>query len=45
MSLRVFVPVLERIQELRIQPRQTSEVLGIDLIRFALVGVDEPEFA
>jgi hypothetical protein len=42
MSLRVFVPVLERIQELRIQTRQTSEVLGIDLIRFALVGVDEP---
>jgi hypothetical protein len=45
MSLRVFVTVLERIQELRIQTRQRSEVLGVYLIRFAPVGVDEPQFA
>ena len=43
-SLGVFAPVLERIQELRIQTRQSSKVLGVDLIRFVLVSVDEPQF-
>jgi hypothetical protein len=42
MGLRVLAPVLERVQELRIKTRQASQILGIDLVRFAFVGVDEP---
>jgi hypothetical protein len=45
MSLAVFAPVLEWVQELRIQACQASQVLGIYLVGFALVGVDEPQFA
>jgi hypothetical protein len=45
MSLGVFAPVLERVQELRIEARQAGEVLGVGLIRLSLVGVDEPEFS
>jgi hypothetical protein len=37
--------MLQRVQELRIHPSQAGQVLGIDLIGFLLVGVDEPEFA
>jgi hypothetical protein len=42
-GLGVFAPVPNRVEQLRIQARQASEVLVVDLIRFALVGVDEPE--
>src|SRR5688500_6641515 len=42
MGLRVFAPVLEWVRELRIQASQASQVLGVDLICFTLVGVDEP---
>jgi hypothetical protein len=45
MGLGVFAPMLERVQELRIQTRQASQVLGVHLIRLALVGIDEPQFA
>src|SRR5215210_6171310 len=44
MSLRVFAPVLEWVQELRVHSCQASEVLGVDLICLTLVGVDEPQF-
>jgi hypothetical protein len=42
MSLRVFAAVLEWIQQLRVDSCQASQVLGVDLIRFTLVSVDEP---
>jgi hypothetical protein len=45
MGLGVFAPMLERVQELRIKTRQASQVLGVYLIRLALVGIDEPQFA
>jgi hypothetical protein len=45
MGLGVFAPMLERVQELRIQTRQASQVLGVHLIRLTLVGIDEPQFA
>ena len=43
MSLALLAPVLEWVQEFRIQTCQASQVLRVDLIRFALVGVDEPQ--
>jgi len=45
MSLAVFASVLEWVQQLRIKPCHPSQILGIDLVGFALVGVDEPHFA
>ena len=42
MSLGVFAAVFERVQELRIKTCQAGQVLGVYLIRFALVGIDEP---
>jgi hypothetical protein len=42
MGLGIFAPMPERIQELRIQRRQASQVLGIYLVGFTLVGVDKP---
>jgi hypothetical protein len=32
-------------EELRIHSCQASQVLGVDLVRFAFVGVDEPQLA
>jgi hypothetical protein len=37
MGLALFAPVLERVQELRIETRQASEVLGVYLIGLSLV--------
>ena len=45
MGLGVLVPVLHRVKQLRIEARQASQVLGIDLVGLALIGVDEPQFA
>jgi len=45
MSLALFAPVLERVQELRIEACQAGQVLGVDLVGLAFVGVDEPQFA
>jgi hypothetical protein len=45
MSLGAFTPVPEWVQQLRIEACQASEILGVNLIRFAFVGVDEPQFA
>ena len=45
MGLASLAPVLERVQELRIQTCQASQVLGVDLVGLALVGIDEPQFA
>jgi hypothetical protein len=45
MGLGVFAPMLERVQQLRIQTCQASQVLGVHLIRLALIGIDEPQFA
>ena len=45
MGLALFAPVLEWVQQLRIQSCQASQVLGVDLVGLALVGVDEPQFA
>jgi hypothetical protein len=36
-GLRVFVPVLYGVEQLRIEARQSSQVLGVDLVGFALV--------
>src|SRR5215210_2870081 len=44
MSLGVCTSVLYRVEQLRVQTCQTSQVLGIDLICFAFVCVDEPQF-
>ena len=44
MSLELFTSVLERVEQLRIQTCQASQVLGIDLIALVLIGVDEPTF-
>jgi hypothetical protein len=43
MSLRVFAAVLEWIEQLRVHSCQASQILGVDLIRFTLVSVDEPQ--
>jgi hypothetical protein len=45
MSLALLAPVLERIQQLRIQTRQAGQVLGVYLGGLLLVGVDEPQLA
>ena len=45
MGLGIFAPVLERIQELRIEAGQASQVLGVYLIGLVLIGIDEPQFA
>jgi hypothetical protein len=36
--------MLHRVEQLRIQTCQASEVLGIDLVGLLLVGVDESQF-
>jgi hypothetical protein len=36
MGLGIFAPVLERVQELRIQACQASQILGVDLVGFTL---------
>ncbi len=41
--LRLLPPVGDRSQELRIHPRQPRQVLGIGLVRLALVLVDQTE--
>src|SRR5215207_1194691 len=45
MSLGVFTPVVQWVKQFRIQTGQACQVLRIYLIGFALVGVDEPQFA
>ncbi len=35
-SLALFAPVLERVQELRVQASQASQVLGVDLVGLLL---------
>jgi hypothetical protein len=42
MGLRVFAPVLDGVQELGVHSSQASQVLGVDLVGLAFVGVDEP---
>jgi hypothetical protein len=42
-SLALLASVLEWVQELRVHSSQASQVLGIDLVSLALVGVDEPQ--
>jgi hypothetical protein len=44
-GLALFTPVPEWVQQLRIYSCQASEILGVNLIRFAFVGVDESQFA
>jgi hypothetical protein len=43
MSLALFAPVLEWVQQLRVHSSQTSQILGVYLISLLLVGVDEPQ--
>jgi hypothetical protein len=45
MSLGVLTSVLHRVEQLRIQTRQASQVLGIYFVGLSLVGVDEPQLA
>ena len=45
MSLGVLAPVRNRVEQLRIQASQASQVLGVDLVGLLLVGVDEPQLA
>jgi hypothetical protein len=45
MSLGIFAPVLERIEQFGIQTCQASQVLGVYLICFTFVGIDEPRLA
>jgi hypothetical protein len=45
MGLGILVPVFEWVQELRVNSCQAGQVLGVDLVRFAFVGVDEPQLA
>jgi hypothetical protein len=45
MGLGVFAPMFERVEQLRVKTRQAGQVLGVYLICFAFVGVDEPQFA
>ena len=40
MGLGVFAPVPNRVEQLRIEARQASQVLGIDLVGLTLVGLD-----
>jgi hypothetical protein len=44
-SLALFTSVLERIEQLRIHSSQASQILGVDLICFAFVGVDKPQLS
>jgi hypothetical protein len=44
-GLGAFTPVPEWVQQLRIKACQASQILGVDLIRFAFVGVDESQLA
>jgi hypothetical protein len=44
-GLGIFAPVLERVQQLRIEACQAAQVLGICLVGLSLVGVDESQFA
>jgi hypothetical protein len=43
MGLGVFASVLQRVQELRIEACQASQILDIYLIGLAFVGVDKPQ--
>src|SRR5829696_5657835 len=43
MSRALFAPVLERIEQLRVQSCQASQVLGVYLIGLLLVSVDESQ--
>jgi hypothetical protein len=45
MSLALLTPVFERIKQLRIKTRQAGKVLGVYLVGFAPVCVDEPRLA
>jgi len=45
MGLGAFTPVPEWVQQLRIEACQASQVLGIDFVGLAPVGIDEPHFA
>jgi hypothetical protein len=45
MGLALFAPVLERIQQLRVQARQSGQVLGVYLVGLSLVGVDQSQLA
>jgi hypothetical protein len=45
MGLGIFAPMFEWVQQLRVETRQASKVLGIDLVGLALVSVNEPQFA
>ena len=45
MGLGVFAPVLYGVQQLRIEACQAGQVLGIDFVGLAPVGIDEPHFA
>src|SRR5215212_8614542 len=44
-SLALPAPVLERVQELRVNSCQASEVLSVYLVGLALIGIDEPQLA
>src|SRR3712207_2539602 len=43
MGLRGFASMLERREQLRVQPRQAGEVLGVETVRLAPLTVDEPQ--
>ena len=43
MSLGGFAPVLQWVKKLGIQTGQAREVLGVELVGFALSAVDEPQ--
>jgi hypothetical protein len=45
MSLGILTAVLEWVEQLRIEACQASQVLSIDLVGLAFVGIDEPQFA
>ena len=44
MGLALFASMLEWVQQLRVHSSQASQILGIDLIGLAFVGIDEPQF-
>ena len=45
MSLGIFASMFEWVEQLRVQPCQASQVLGIYLVGLALVGVDQSRLA
>jgi hypothetical protein len=45
MSLGGFAPVLYGIQQFGIDPGKAGQVLGIQLVGFALIGVDQLHLA